>query len=176
VVTVDGAALTVDSDGAALTPVYLAYYEPATPVAIDNPQTGLVGSMNITSIGSVCARSIGVNIQNDHELVNYCYGHDALDAPFYVPGSRLTATVSVESNLNDKLIKLFNRVQNFEAQVVQVILGDAAGRHLDIDLPKVFFPVPSFSVPDTGSIPVSFEGTAYQTALDAEDEISVHFK
>lgn len=176
VITVSGAALTSDSDGASLTPVYLCYYEPATPVGIDNPQTGLVGSATITSIGTVCARSIGVNLQNDHELVNYCYGHDSLDAPYFVPGNRLTATISIESNLNDKLLKLFNSVQNFEAQVIEVILGDAAGRHLDIDIPKAFFPVPSFAVPDTGSIPVTFEGTAYQTAFDAADEISVHFK
>jgi hypothetical protein len=176
VVTLSGAVLT-DADGSvALTPVYLSYYEPATPVAIDNPQTGLVGSASIASIGSVCARSISVNIQNDHELVNYCYGHDSLDAPFYVPGSRLTAEVSMELNMNKELLKFFNRVQGFEAQVVEVILGSATGRRLDLDLPKVFFPVPSFALPDTGSIPVTFTGNAYQTALQAEDEISVHFK
>lgn len=176
VVTLSGAALA-DADGSGLNaPVYLSYYEPATPTAINDPQTGLVGSATITSIGTVCARSIGINIQNDHELVNYCYGSDALETPFYVPGSRLTAEVSMELNLNADLLAFFNRVQNFEAQVVEIILGAAAGRRLDIDMPKVFFPVPSFAVPDTGSVPVTFTGNAYQSALDQEDEISVHFK
>jgi hypothetical protein len=176
IVLLSGATLA-DADGSGVSaPVYLAYYEPATATAINDPQTGLVGTASIASIGSVCARSIGINIQNDHELVNYCYGHDALDAPFYVPGSRLTAEVTMELNLNKELLKFFNRVQGFEAQVVEVVLGAAAGRRLDIDMPKVFFPVPSFALPDTGSIPVTFTGNAYQTALEAEDEISVHFK
>lgn len=175
VITVDGAVLA-DADGS-VTPVYLAYYEPVTPVAINNPQTGLVGSFAITGYSGLhCARSIGVNLQNNHELVNYCYGMDALDAPFFVPGDRMTAEVSMELNLNKDLVKFFNAVQNFESQTLQVILGDVATRHLDIDLPKVFFPVPAFSLPDTGSIPVTFTGTAYQTALDADDEVSVYFK
>lgn len=177
VVTLDGAVLA-DADGSGVgTPIYLAYYEPATPTAINNPQTGLVGSFQITGYsGLSCARSIGVNLQNNHELANYCYGADSLSDPMFIPGDRMTAEISVEMNLNKELVKFFNAVQNFEAQVLQVILGDATTRHLDVDLPKVLFPVPSFSVPDTGSIPVTFTGTAYQTALDAEDELSVHFK
>lgn len=175
VVTLDGAALA-DADGS-MNPVYLVYYEPSTPTAINNPQTGLVGSFQITGYsGLSCARSVSVNLQNNHELVNYCFGSDSLSSPYFVPGDRMTAEISVEMNLNKDLIKFFNAVQNFEAQVLQVILGDAATRHLDIDLPKVIFPVPSFQVPDTGSIPVTFAGTAYQTALDAEDEVSVYFK
>jgi hypothetical protein len=176
VITLDGAALTADSDGSLLAPVFLSYYEPETPAGIDDPQTGLVGSMAIAGYSAVCARSIGINITNDHELVNYCYGSDSLSAPFYVPGTRLTAEVTFESNLSDTLLKLFNAVQNFEAQTLQIVLGAATGRRLQIDLPNVKFPVPSYSVPDTGSIPISFVGNAYQSALDAEDEISVHFK
>jgi hypothetical protein len=175
VITLDGAVLA-DADGSS-NEIYLVYYEPTTPVAINNPQTGLVGSFQITGYsGLSCARSISVNLQNNHELVNYCYGADSLSSVMFVPGDRMTAEISVEMNLNKELMKFFNAVQNFEAQVLQVILGDAATRHLDIDLPKVLFPVPSYSVPDTGSVPVTFSGTAYQTALDAEDEVSVYFK
>jgi len=175
VVTLDGAVLT-DADGS-VTPIYLSYYEPATPVAINDPQTGLVGSFQITGFaGLTCVRSVGVNLANNHEMVNYCYGFDSLSSPFFVPGDRMTAEISIELNLSKDLIKFFNAVQNFEAQVLQVILGDAASRHLDLDLPKVFFPVPSFTAPDTGSIPVTFAGTAYQTALNMEDEVSVYFK
>lgn len=176
VVTLSGAALT-DSDGSGVgTPIYLSYYEPATPVGIDNPQTGLQGSFTITGLGTLCARSVSLNMQNDHEIVNYCYGSDSASGPIFVPGSRMTATLSFEMNMNKEIMSFFHNVQNFDAQVIQVILGDPTTRHLDLDVPKAFFSVPSFSVPETGSVPVTFEGTAYQTALDAADEVSVHFK
>lgn len=177
VVTLDGVSLT-DSDGSSMgAPVYLCYYEPATPTAINDPQTGLVGSLAIAGFSGLhCARSISLNLQNNHELVNYCYGMDSLDAPFFVPGSRFTAEVSVEMNLNKDLIKFFNSVQSFDSQALTVVLGPAAGRRVEFTIPKAFFPVPSFSVPESGSIPVTFAGTAYQTALDAGDELSVYFK
>lgn len=176
VVTLDGAALA-DADGSGLADeVYLVYYEPTTPVAIDNPQTGLVGSFAVTGYGTFCARSISVNLTNDHELVNYCYGSDSLKAPFYVAGNRMTAVVSFEANWDETMMKLFNSVQNFDGQELTIVLGDAAGRRLQIDIPKVIFAVPSVAIPETGSVPVTFEGNAYQTAFDAGDEISVHYK
>jgi hypothetical protein len=174
VVTVDGAALT-DSDGTT-NPVYLCYYEPTGVTGIDNPVTGLTGSLSLTGYSSICPRSISINLQNNHELVNYCYGESGLSGPLFVPGDRMTAEISLEFNVNKEVMKLFNGVQSFDAQTIQVILGDVTGRHLDIDIPRAIFSVPSFSVPDTGSVPVTFTGTAYQTAFDAADEISVHFK
>lgn len=176
VVTLDGAALA-DADGSGLgDEIYLVYYEPTTPTAIDNPQTGLVGSFAVTGFGTFCARSISVNLTNDHELVNYCYGADSLKAPFYVAGNRLTAEVSFEANFDENMLKLFNSVQTFEGQELSIVLGDAAGRRLQVDLPNVIFAVPSVAIPDTGSIPVTFTGNAYQTSFDAADEISVHYK
>ena len=175
-ITVDGVALA-DADGSGgSAPIYLCYYEPASPTAINNPVTGLVGSFTVTGYASFCTRSIGINMTNDHEPHNFCYGSDGLSGPLFTPGSRFSAEVTVEANISKDLVKLFNQVQKFEAKVLQVILGDSLGRHLDIDMPKVLFNVPSFSVPDTGSIPVSFVGNAFQTAFDAEDEISIHFK
>ena len=68
-----------------------------------------------------------------------------------------------------------NSLRDFQGEDVTLILGDATGRHMKIDVPKVIFPVPEISVPDTGTIPVSFTGNAYQTALDAADEVTVSF-
>jgi hypothetical protein len=176
VVTLSGAVLT-DADGSALNDeVYLCYYEPATPVGIDNPVTGLVGSFAVTGFSAICARTISVNVKNDHELVNNCYGKDSLSGSFYVPGSRLTAEVSFESNMNENLLKLFKSVEQFTGQDLTIVLGAPAGRRLEIGLPKVLFSIPSYAIPDTGAVPVTFSGTAYQTAFDAADEISVHFK
>jgi hypothetical protein len=176
VVTVSGAVLA-DADGSGLAaPIYLCYYEPATPVGIDNPVTGLVGSFAVTGFSAICARTVSVNVKNDHELVNNCYGKDSLSGAFYVPGSRLTAEVSFESNMNENIMKLFKSVEQFTGQDLLIILGEAAGRRLEVTLPKVIFSIPSYAIPDTGAVPVTFSGVAYQTAFDAADEISVHFK
>lgn len=174
VITLSGAALA-DADGSA-DPIYLSYYEPAAPSAINNPVTGLVGSMSIVGLTATAFRSASVNIQNNHEVVSYSYGTDGLDYPFFVPGDRMTATVSIEMNLNAEVVKFFNRVQDFTAQDLSIVLGNAAGRHLELSAPNVRFSVPAFSLPDTGSVPISFEGNAYQSALDLADEISIEFK
>lgn len=174
VVTLAGAALA-DADGTAAA-VYLCYYEPSAPAAINNPVTGLVGSMALAGVSISAFRSATVNIQNNHEVVNYGFGTDGLASPYFVPGSRMTATVTVETNLNAETIKLFNRLQDFEAQDLQIVLGDVAGRHFEVACPSVKFKIPAFSLPETGSVPISFEGDAYQSAIDLADEIALEFK
>lgn len=174
IITVSGAALA-DADGSA-SEIYVVYAEPEAPTAIDNPVTGLVGSMAFAGLTNDCFRSATLDINNDHEIVDYCFGTDGLASPFFVPGSRLTVAPSIEMNLNDEVIRLFNRVQSFEAQDIDIVLGDSAGRHFKVDMPKVTFPVPDFAYPDTGSIPVTFsDGIVKQTALDAADEITASF-
>lgn len=174
VVTLSGAALT-DMDGST-NPVYLCYYEPATKTAISNPVTGLVGSVTISGLaGDACVRSASISISNDHEPQNNCFGEDSLHGSYFIPANRMTATLSLELNLNSELVEFFNSVQEFTAQDIQLVLGDSAGRHLLVDMPRVIFPVPSIPVPETGSIPVTFEGTCYQSTLDAADEITVSF-
>lgn len=176
VITLDGAALA-DADGSG-TPIYLSYYEPVMTGAegIDNPQTGLVGTFTSASIpGMPCVRSATITVTNGHEIVNYCWGTDAAYGAIFVPASRLEVDVSIELNLNKDTVAFYNAVQQFEAQDLNFKLGDAAGRHLEIDIPKAIFQVPSISVPENGSIPVTFEGKAYQQALDAADEIVVKY-
>jgi hypothetical protein len=173
VVTLSGAALA-DADGSA-NPVYLCYYEPATKSGIDAPVTGLKGSVTIPSIGNQVFRMAKIDIKNNHELFNYGFGTDSLSGPLFVPGSRVSVDVSLEMNMSAKVLKFFNSVQEFTAQACTIVLGDAAKRHLEVVLPKILFKVPAISVPDTGSIPVTFEGTALQTALDAADEVQVKF-
>jgi hypothetical protein len=175
VVTLSGAALA-DAD-ASVNDMYLVYYEPANPTAINNPVTGLQGALAVSGIaGSICPRSLSVQITNNHEVRNDCYGTDALAGSLFVAGARATISVSMEMNVNKDLIAFFNAVQAFESQVLQITLGDTTKRYLDMDFPKVMFPVPEMPIPESGSIPVTFEGTPLQTALNADDEISVHFK
>lgn len=175
VITLAGAVLT-DADGSvALTPVYLCYYEPTGKVAIDNPITGLVGSVTITGLAEQCVRSMVIACTNSHEAVNYCFGDDALSGSIMVPAGRFLASVTMEMNLNATIVGYFNDLQNFTAQNITLVLGEAAGRRLNVALPKVIFTVPSFTLPDTGSIPISFAGIAYQTALDAGDELTLSY-
>jgi hypothetical protein len=156
--------------------VYLAYWEPATKTGIDNPQTGLVGTFTSSSIpGNPCVRSATITISNNHEVVDYCWGEDKLSGSIFVPASRLEVAVSIEMNLNADLVAFYNDVQALEAQDLNFVLGSSTSRHLEIDLPKVIFQVPSIEVPENGSIPVSFEGVAYQTALDAADEVTISY-
>lgn len=174
VITLSGAPLA-DADGSA-DPVYLCYYEPDAPAAINNPVTGLVGSMSIAGVSLSAFRNATLNIQNNHELANYYYGTDGLAGPMFVPASRMTGTLTVEVNLNAEVQRLFNRVQDFQAQEFNLVLGSASGRRLEIFCPKVKFATPAISIPDTGSVPVSFEGPCYQTGLDQADEVQVEFK
>ena len=174
VVTLDGAALT-DADGTT-NDVFLVYYEPTGAVGIDNPQTGLVGEFASMSMGGQCVRSATITIANGNEIQNFCYGTDAVSGSIFVPASRLQVTASVEINLNKHNVGLYNDIQAFLPQDLLFVLGLSTTRHLEIDLPKVIFQVPSIEVPDSGSIPVTFEGTAYQTSLGAADEITVSYK
>lgn len=174
VITLDGAALA-DADGS-VNPIYLVYYEPASPSGIDNPVTGLEGSISVAGVSaSNCVRSLTLNCVNNHEYIDYCFGEDGLAGSLYAPGGRLEVSVTIELNMNKELVGFLNDLRQFSGAAVTLILGDSTKRHQKVTLPKVIFNVPEVSVPDTGSIPVSFEGTAVQTALDAADEIKVEF-
>jgi len=175
VVTVNGAVLAdADFSGA---DGFLTYYEPAAPAGIDNPIVGLRGSVTVVGLTSQCVRSLNMTIENNHEVVDYCFGEDSLAQPFFVPGDRLSVSVNLELNLNHDIVEYFHGVAAFETQDITAVLGEVTGRHLEVLLPKVQFPVPEFTVPDSGSIPVPFnDGMALQTALDAADEITVSYK
>jgi hypothetical protein len=175
VVTVDGAVLA-DADGTT-DPVYLVYYEPESPTSINDPQTGLQGSITIAGFGAIdnCVRSLSISAANNHELQDFCYGEEGLGGPLFTPGGRFTAEVSIELNLNKELVAFINNLKEFDGDDITLILGDATSRHLQIEIPKVIFPIPEIPVPETGTIPVTFTGNAYQTALDAADEITLSY-
>lgn len=175
-VTLSGAVLA-DADGSGMgAPLYLAYAEPVTPAAINNPVTGLIGSASFSGLSIDIFRNIEINIQNNHELVKYAFGKDALAGRLFVPGSRLTAELTAELNQTDKIVEFYNKLQAFQDQNFTMTLGTAGGRRLQVDLPKVFAQPPNFTVPTSGSIPIQFKGIAYQTAFEAADEITVQFK
>ena len=176
VITLDGAVLA-DADGS-VTPVYLSYYEPENPTAINEPSVGLVGSITIAGFSALdCIRSATISAANNHELQDNCFGEEGLGGNLFVPGGRFTAEVSLEINMNETLLELMNKIRDdISGEDVTLILGDSSSRHLEISIPQAIFQLPEIPVPDTGPIPITFTGNAYQSAIDAADEISVHYK
>ncbi|MEY2859124.1 MAG: hypothetical protein RLZZ74_3437 [Cyanobacteriota bacterium] len=177
VVTLSGAPL-VDADGSGLNaPIYLSYYEPATPVSINSPVTGLQGAITVDSMAiQQCVRTFTLTLTNNHEMRTDCYGSDSLDGSLFVPGSRMEARVSLQMNLNKEVMKLFKDLQVFTVQEIALRLGSATGRRFELFLPKVEFPLPSITVPEEGSIPVDFnDGLALQTADGAKDEVTASY-
>lgn len=169
-VTLDGAPLA-DADGTT-NPVYLVYWEPAAPVGIDEPQTGLQGSISIDSLpGLSCVRSASLTLNNNHELNDYCYGTDGLSGSLFVAGGRLDANLSLEVNLNAQLVEFLERVRRFEKHEVELIVGLSTDRHFKIAIPSVAFQSPAVSVPENGSIPVSLEGTCFSPSLGAAEVV-----
>jgi len=166
-----------DSDGS-VNPIYLVYYEPAAPAAIDNPVVGLRGSITVGGLtAGNCIRNLTISCANNHENVDYCYGHDTLSGPLFVPGDRFMATIEMTLNMNKEMVGFYRDVEEFVTKSIDLELGDNTGRFFKALLPKVQFPLPSIPVPDSGSIPVSFsDGIALQTSQDAADEFAPSFR
>lgn len=170
VITVDGAALAdVATDN------LLVYYEADAPTAIVNPVTGLVGSVGIVGLSAQCIRNLSISINNNHEILDYCYGLDGLAPNSFLAGDRITHELTLDMNLNHETLKFFNGLSEFTTEDISAVLGDVTGRHFALDIPQARFQVPGFSVPDTGSIPVSYSGTAFESALGLADEFTASF-
>jgi hypothetical protein len=173
VVTLSGAALA-DSDATG-GDLFLCYYEPEAPVGINSPVIGLVGSFTLVGLSVDCLRSATINLTNNHELLDFCYGEKGLAKGSFAPAGRADVEVSIELNLNHDLVEYINGLDELEGDQIQLILGDQSGRHLQVDIPKVVFPIPEIPVPESGSIPITFTALANQTGLDQADEITYSF-
>lgn len=176
-ITLDGAVLA-DAD-ASLSEFFLAYYEPENPAAINEPVTGLVGSVNVAGFAGLnCVRNAVITLTNNHELQDNCYGETGLGGSLFIPGGRLDIALTLEVNMNDTVVEFLNEIRDdITGEDIEIILGDSSGRHLDIDMDRVIFSIPEVGVPESGSIPVTFESAAVvQSDIDVKDEISIHYK
>ena len=174
VVTLSGAALA-DADGSGAE-IYLAYYEPETITVINDPQTGLQGSVTIDNlVGVNCVQSVTITAVNNHTLYDGCYGEEGLGGPLFAPGGRVDINVELGLLLNAAFVKYLAGKEDFTPDDVDIVLGDATSRHLKIDLPKVIYDFPAIEYPESGNVPVTMSGMAFQTALDAEDELTISY-
>ena len=174
VITVDGAPLA-DADFSG-SPGYLTYYEPPAPVAINNPLTGLEGTITIAGFTTDCVRSASISLENNHEVINFCYGTDSLAGALFSATDRLSVTLTLELNLNHELVEFINNLSQFNGENVNLILGESTGRHVAIAIPKWTPSIPNIPIPDAGTIPVSFTGLALESAAEAGDEITLEIK
>lgn len=172
-----GAAVELlDADADGTTGFYVCYYEPTSPTAINNPLTGLTGSVTFGSgLTKDCIRSVGLSINNAHEAQNYCFGKSGLSDVLYTAGGRMTATLTVEMNLDHELVGYLNDLKDIVDETITLNLGDSTGRYFQL-VAKVKFPIPEIPIPDTGSVVVTFESPCYQSAIDQSDELVLYFK
>lgn len=173
-VTLSGAVFA-DADGASST-VYLTYYEPATVTVINDPITGLVGSIVIDNLSSLnCVRNATLTIENNHNLYDNCFGEEGLAGPLFAAGGRVDITLEMELLLNKEFVTYLDGKKTFTSDDVDIVLGDSAGRHLKVDLPKVIYDFPAIEIPESGNVPVTMNGMSFQTALEAEDELVISY-
>lgn len=175
-VTLSGAVLA-DADGSGPSlPVYLTYYEPETITVINDPITGLTGNVAIDNLSSVnCVRSLTLTATNNNVLYDNCYGEEGLGGPLFASGGRVDITLEMELLLNKAFVNYLDGKKTFTPDDVDVELGDSSGRHLKLDLPKVIYDFPAIDIPESGNVPVTMTGMAFQTALDAEDELTLSY-
>jgi len=116
-----------------------------------------------------------LSFANDHVDLDTYYGKDA-NAGF-VPGNRLTMTLSVTFDLSNENFSDVVQSAQFSGYDPEIILGNAAsGRYLKVTAPKWVPSVPTIEVPENGTTPVTLEGNLYESAAGANDPISVEFR
>jgi hypothetical protein len=122
----------------------------------------------------ICATNIGLNFVNDHVDRDNCFGAEYNEG--FIPGNRLTATLSVTFDLNSEE-NLADVIQSevFAGFSPELILGAVSGRHMKITAPKWIPAVPPIEVPESGTTPVTLEGILYQSVPGARDPIVVDF-
>ena len=150
-VVLSGAVLA-DADGASST-IYLVYYEPETTTVINDPITGLVGNVTVDNLTNVnCVRNVTVSITNNHKLYDDCFGEEGLGGPLFAAGGRVDISIELELLLNKDFVTYLDGKKTFTADDIDIDLGDSAGRHLHLDLPKVIYDFPAVEIPESGTL------------------------
>jgi hypothetical protein len=157
-----------------------AFVTPWHPGAVqqtgrDNVFTDLVGSIKLRQGGaSLDVTNIGLTCTNDTVDLDNIYGADANKGGVY--GNRATHTLSVTFNLSNENFAEIVLARKFAGLSPEIILGDAAGRHLRIRAPKWLPAVPAVEVPENGVTPVTLEGILYESAPGQRDPIEISFR
>jgi len=140
-------------------------------VGTDNPVVGLEGSVSFdggsTTVEQI--RSVEITVDPKLEDLDNYYGADGNRG--YVVGDRADIMVNVELNLSADQFRRIIGSKALNVFAMKIILGPAGGRRLEISCPYVRFKPVSPEIPDSGTVPVTFEGQAFQSATGAYDAI-----
>lgn len=138
--------------------------------------TDLAGSFKYSqSESGVCMTDISLDIQNEHNDRDNCFGSDHNDG--FVAGNRMTATLSATADLSNDHFAKFVRAREFPGFDPEIVLGNvSSGRYLRIRAPKWIPSVPAIELPQNGTTPVTLEGVLFQSSPGAKDPIVVSFR
>jgi len=165
------AAVSVDDDG------FLVPWSPQVfgTTGTDNPVVGLEGTVSFDGGSTVIEQIRSVEITVDpklEDLDNY-YGADGNRG--YVVGDRADIMVNIELNLSADQFRRIISAKAISMFSMKIVLGPSSGRRLEITCPYVRFKPVSPEIPDAGTVPVSFEGQAFQSQTGAYDAITFRY-
>lgn len=142
----------------------------------NSPLIGLEGSVSFdngsTTIDAI--RSCTIKIDDQKEDLDKYYGSDSNLG--YVISNVANVAVTVEINMTAQQYNKILRIKDDARFALKVVLGNASGRRLEVIMPVVQFSTPAVDIPETGSVPVTFEGFALQSAPGALDAITLSYK
>lgn len=165
------AAVSVDDDG------FLVPWSPQVfgTTGTDNPVVGLEGAVSFdggsTTIEQI--RSVEITVDPKLEDLDNYYGADGNRG--YVVGDRADIMVNVELNLSADQFRRIIGAKAINTFSMKIVLGPSSGRRLEITCPYVRFKPVSPEIPDAGTVPVTFEGQAFQSATGAYDAITFRY-
>lgn len=158
---------------------YLVPYDPSVLGGLggtNSPLIGLTGSISFdngaTTIDAI--RSCTIKIDDQKEDLDKYYGSDSNLG--YVISNVAKIEVTVEINMTAQQYNKILRIKDDARFDFKGVLGSASGRRLEIRMPSVQFGTPAVDIPESGSVPVTFEGFALQTAPGALDAITLSYK
>lgn len=154
---------------------YLVHWAPIVfgAAAVNNPVTGLVGKVYLGGVLIEEVRSVEFTFDDKSEDLNNYYGADGNRGR--VVADKADVKMKLEINLSASTMGQLIATREKARFEVLVVLGDEAGRHMEIECGQVLFPTPDVEIPDNGTVPMTIEGTCLQSVLGANDAFVLRF-
>lgn len=141
----------------------------------DNPITGLSGTVSFDGGSTTVDEIKSVDIGFDPKLEHFDNWYGADGNRGFVPGDKSAITIKLEVVMDTLQVNQIIKAREFTTASMQIILGSASGRHIEWDLPKVYFKIPSVEIPDKGTMLLVLEGIAVQSAIGQLDAVKMRY-
>jgi len=163
--------VTVDDDG------YLVFWAPHVldVSGTDNPTTTLTGTVSFdggtTPVEEI--RNVEITFDPKFEDQDAYYGADSNRGRVVSDRSDIKAAIDLVMSAS-QISKVIN-AKEFESVNINVVLGAAAGRRVEFDLPKMYIEVPDMELPETGTVVAKLSGFAMQSAAGMMDALTISY-